>query len=154
MSRFGAPLDHPGDRLGLDGGIDLEDRPLALERRGQRLGEAVHADDGEVAGLEPPHALGVAGHEPALELVDRLEGAAEREHVLELGPGALGQLVGEALHDDGALEEVGVLEQVGLVGEHLLHPQRPLLVPRAAAGRAPRSTPAAGSSGRGRRGTA
>ena len=27
-------------------------------------------------------------------------------------------------------EEVVVLEQVGLVGEHLLHPQRPLLVPR------------------------
>ena len=34
-------------------------------------------------------------------------------------------------NDLGAVEDVGVLEQVGLVGEDLLHPERPLLVPRA-----------------------
>ena len=33
-------------------------------------------------------------------------------------------------HDQRPLEEVGVLQEVGLVGQHLLDPQRPLLVPR------------------------
>ena len=44
---------------------------------------------------------------------------------------ALEQLGDEPVHHLRALEDVGVLEQVGLVGEHLLDPQRPLLVPRA-----------------------
>ena len=35
-----------------------------------------------------------------------------------------------ALITDGALEDVVVLQQVGLESEHLLQPQRPLLVPR------------------------
>ena len=48
-----------------------------------------------------------------------------------LGPGALDQLVDEALHDLRPLEDVGVVEQVGLVGEDLLDPQAPLLVPGA-----------------------
>ena len=59
----------------------------------------------------------------------------------ELGLGRLGELGGLRLDHVRALEEVVVLEQVGLEGEHLLDPQRPLLVPRARAARAPRSTP-------------
>ena len=48
-----------------------------------------------------------------------------------------------------AVEDVAVFEQVGLVGEDLLHAQRPLLVPGARQARAPRSRPAAARRGRG-----
>ncbi len=69
-------------------------------------------------------------HEASLQLVDRLEGAAQGLHVVELGRRRLDQLVRLGLDDLGALEDVVVLEQVRLVGEHLLDAQRPLLVPR------------------------
>ncbi len=49
-----------------------------------------------------------------------------------------------------AVEEVVVFQQVGLVGEDLLHPHRPLLVPGPGQARAPRSRPAAAPRGRGR----
>ena len=55
------------------------------------------------------------------------------------------QLGDLALSTTRSLEEVAVLEQVGLVREHLLDAQRPLLVPRRRAGRAPRSSTAAAS---------
>jgi hypothetical protein len=61
------------------------------------------------------------------------------EDLVELGLGRLDQLGGEGLDHVGAVEDVVVLEQVGLVGQHLLHPQRPLLVPRA--GQAERLVP-------------
>ena len=78
-------------------------------------------------------------HQAALQLVDGLEGAAEGEHVVELGLRRLDQLGGLGLDHRGAVEDVVVLEQVGLVGEHLLDAQRPLLVPRA--GQAERLVP-------------
>ena len=40
------------------------------------------------------------------------------------------ELLDLARHHLGAVEQVAVFQQVGLVGEDLLHPQRPLLVPR------------------------
>ena len=116
---------------------------MLLRRRpsgdGGGLGEAVDADDRELARLDAAHPLGVAAHEPALELVDGLEGAAEREHVVELGLRRLDQLGRLRLDDVRPVEEVVVLEQVGLEGEHLLDAQRPLLVPRA--GQAERLVP-------------
>ena len=68
--------------------------------------------------------------EPALELVDGLERAAQRQDVVQLGRGRIAQLGCPRLDDVAAVEDVLVLEQVGLEGQHLLHPQRPLLVPR------------------------
>ena len=83
-----------------------------------------------LAGLDAPHPLGVALHEPALHLVDHGERAAAVEHPLQLGLGRLDQLGDLRLDDVRTVEQVVVLEQVGLVGEHLLDAQRPLLVPR------------------------
>ena len=137
------PLD-VGDRLGLDGGVDAQDGALAAERRRLGLGEAVDADDDQVAGLDAPGPLGHRRHEAGLQRVDGLERAAHRQHVVELVLRRVAQLGRARLDDVRAVEEVVVLEEVGLERQHLLHPQRPLLVPRVGAGRAPRSTPAAG----------
>ena len=66
------------DELLLDTGIDSQDRLLAAERARGGLGEPVDADDDELAVLDLPHPLGVAAHEPALQLVDRLSTRGER----------------------------------------------------------------------------
>src|SRR5258705_397190 len=66
-----------------------------------------------------------------LHVRDRLDRAAAIFDHLHLRPGALGELLDQALHDHRSLEDVGVLEQVGLIGEHLLDAQAPLLVPGA-----------------------
>ena len=68
-------------------------------------------------------ALHVAG-------LDGRDRAAHLLHAGHLGPGALDELGDLLLDDDRAVEQVLVLEQVGLEGQHLLQPQRPLLVPR------------------------
>ena len=78
----------------------------------------------------------------------------ERLHVGQLGRGGLDQLGRLGLDHHRALEDVAVLEQVGLEGEHLLHAQRPLLVPGPGQARAPRSRPAAAWPGPGRSSTA
>ena len=65
-----------------------------------------------------------------LHVVDRLDGAAELGDALHLLAGALEQLGHQPVHHLRAFEDVGVLEQVGLVGQDLLEPKRPLLVPR------------------------
>ena len=52
-------------------------------------------------------------------------------HAVHLGPRVRDQPGHLGLHDLRAVEEIVVLQQVGLEGQHLLHPQRPLLVPGA-----------------------
>ena len=128
----GPPALHVRDLLGLDAVVDLEDvLELAVaEQRGRGgLGVAVDADHLLLARLDAPHPLGLAAHEPPLELVDRLEGAAERLHVGQLGPGRFGQLCRLGLDHHRPSKMSLVLEQVGLEGEDLLHAQGPLLVP-------------------------
>ena len=63
------------------------------------------------------------------ERVDCGEGAAHGEHLVQLGLRGVAQLGGLRLHDLGSVEQVLVLQKVALVRQHLLHPQRPLLVP-------------------------
>ena len=75
--------------------------------------------------------LAVGLDQARLHVGDGLDGAAVLLDHRHLGPGALGQLLDQAVHHLRALEDVGVLEQVGLVGQHLLDPQAPLLVPGA-----------------------
>ena len=70
-------------------------------------------------------------HEPTLDLVDHRERTATVENPLQLGFGCVDQLLRLGLDDGRAREDVAVLEQVGLEREHLLHAQRPLLIPRA-----------------------
>ena len=121
---------------------------------GGGLGEGVDADDLQVAGLDAPHPLGVAAHQPALQLVDGLEGAAQREHVVELGLGRLDQL-GRLGLDHRASRRRCRRTRAG-------RSRRPAPAgcaattagPTGGAGRAPRSTPAAGSTGPGRASTA
>ena len=126
----GSPLRDVVDRLGLDAGIDSEDGALAAERRRLGLGEAVDADDDLVAGLDPARPLGHRRHEPRLERLDRFERAAHRDDLVELGLRGVAQLGRVLLDDVRAVEDVVVLEQVALERQHLLHAQRPLLVPR------------------------
>ena len=133
MSRSRLPRLERLDLLVLDRGVDRHDAAALRavgERRRRGLGERVHADDLQVARLDAAHAFGVALHEATLHRVDHLERAAAVEHPLQLGLGFLAQLGDLGLDDLRPVEQVAVLEQVGLVREHLLDPQRPLLVPR------------------------
>ena len=111
-------------------GIDRQDRAFAGgQRRHFRLRPAVDADDDLLAGLDPAHALGVALDQRALHVVD---GRHRPAHGVDAGELLLGrglELVDLAAHDLGAVEDVGILEEVGLVGQDLLHAERPLLVP-------------------------
>ncbi len=61
--------------------------------------------------------------------LDGRDRATQRLHPVHLGTSILDQLGDLGLDDVRAVEDVVVLEQVGLVGQHLLQPQRPLLVP-------------------------
>ena len=110
-------------------GVRIPPSSPVVSRRVLGLGEAVLTDDFDLPALDLRHPLAVRLDQARLHVGDRLDGAAvllDRRH---LGPGALRQLVDEALHHLRALEDVGVVEQVGLVGEDLLDPQAPLLVP-------------------------
>ena len=71
------------------------------------------------------------GHKRSLHVVDRVDSAARLGHPGHLLPRPGEQLGHETIHHLGALEDVRILEQVGLVGQDLLEPQRPLLVPRS-----------------------
>ncbi len=123
------------DALPLDRGVGREDAAVVADGQGRvlGLGEAVLADHLELAGLDPGEAVAVGLDEARLHVGDGLAG--RRAAVLgddgHLAAGARDQLLDEALHHLRPLEDVGVVEQVGLVGEDLLDPQAPLLVPRA-----------------------
>ena len=92
---------HVGAQLRLFGRVHLQDRRGAvvgrLEGRRLGLGEGVDAHHEEVAGLDAPHPLGLAADQAALQLVDRLEGTAELEHVVELRSRRLDELGGLGL---------------------------------------------------------
>lgn len=111
-------------------------RWIAVSRSpGQRVRacarEGVDPDDDLVARLDPLAASGVArGDELALEEagLDRGDRPAQLGDPVHERLGARDDLGDLGLDDDGPGEEVVVLEQVALVGEHLLHPQGPLLV--------------------------
>ncbi len=83
----GPPLPDVGDEGRLDAGVDPQDGALAAEGGVLRGGEPVDPDDRQVARLDAPGALHLATHQAALQLLDGLEGAAERQHVGELLPG-------------------------------------------------------------------
>ena len=127
----GSPLGQVGHGGRAHRRVDLEDVVVALEGGGGGLGELVDADHHQLAGFDLAHALGVAAHEPTLQLVDGLERPAERQHVVQLGLGLVDQRRGLGLDHVGSGEDVVVLQQVGLEGQHLLDAQRPLLVPGA-----------------------
>ena len=127
-----APRLERRDLLGLD---------RAGRRRGSRPRRPSVSGDGSVSAnrLTPTSTcspdsirrdpLAVRLDERRLHVRHRLDRAAVLLDARHLGARALEQLADEPVHHLRALEQVGVLEQVGLVGQHLLDPQRPLLVP-------------------------
>jgi hypothetical protein len=130
---LGAPARDRRALLLLGRRVDREDAAVGpgQQRRGLGLGEAVDADDDQIARLDAADPVAVGLDQRGLHVVHRFDRAAVLGHDRHLRPGALEQLRHQPVHDLRALEEVGVLEQVGLVGQHLLDAQRPLLVPRA-----------------------
>ncbi len=126
----GAPGLEAGDLLGLDGGIDGLDHGLTRGERGRLgLGPAVDADDDLLAALDAGQTLRVALDEGALHVVDGADGAPHLVDAGEFGLGCGLQLGDLGIDDARAVEDVAVFEKVRLVGEDLLHPDRPLLVP-------------------------
>src|SRR5918994_7744576 len=130
-----APLGPPAlerfDALPLDLRLGREDAAVRAGGEGRvlGLGEAVLADHLELPRLDPRHALAVGLDQSGLHVRHRFDRAAvalDHRHLLR---SAARELVGQPLHHLRALEDVGVVEQVGLVGEDLLDPQAPLLVP-------------------------
>jgi len=119
---------------GLHRGVDLFDGAGAGlgQRRRLGLGEPVDADDDVGAALDAPAPLGERGDQRALEVpaLHRGDHAAQVEDLRQFDPGTVHDGRYQPLHHLRAVEQVGVLQQVGLVREHLLHAQRPLLVPR------------------------
>jgi hypothetical protein len=111
----------------LDGGVEV-----GSQRRGFGGLVDVDPDDLLLSRLDPRPAGGVGGDQLFLHVarLDCRDRAAEGLHTVHLGAGALDQLGHLGLHHVGTVEDVVVLEQVGLEGQHLLEPQRPLLVPR------------------------
>src|SRR5262245_33528816 len=114
--------------------VDAQDRLVPRqERRGLRLGVAVHAHHHEVPALDRARAAGLRLDELLLHpgVLDRRDAAPHREHAVELGARLGAQRRRVRLDHLRAVEEVLVLEEVRLVGQDLLDAQRPLLVPGA-----------------------
>ena len=111
--------------------VDLQDRLLAAERRRRGLGEAVDADDDLLARsrcgacarrsdrTRRPFSSSIASNAPPSASTSSSSAVRRVDQLRRL-----------RLDHLRAVEDVVVLEQVGLEREHLLHPQRPLLVPR------------------------
>ena len=90
--------------------------------------------DDDVLAVLDAGATGGVGADQRLLHVAGLDGGdrtAERLHAVDLGAGVVDELRDLGLDHVRAVEDVVVLQQVGLEGQHLLQPQRPLLVPRA-----------------------
>ena len=130
----GAPGFEPRDLPGLGLLRYGEDRLGGVgERRRLGLDEAVDADDGLLAALDRLDPARIRFDELLFQ-VTGFHGGHGAAHLLDLRKLVLRRLF--QLGDLGgdrrrAVEDVAVFQQVGLVGEDLLHAQRPLLVPRA-----------------------
>jgi hypothetical protein len=94
----------------------------------------------DLAALDLRHPVAVRLHEAGLHVGHRFHGAPLLLDHAHLGARRLGELAHQAIHHHRPLEDVRVIEQVGLVGEDLLDPKAPLLIPgaRQAQGLVPR----------------
>ena len=149
IERIDATMRHAfasmlNERMSLATSIE---RRLSALNKGEMELEGVLT--GGVAGLDPGDPLGVGFDQPRLHVVDRLHRAAHRVDLGELGAGAGLERLDLALDRRVAVEDVVEFQQVGLEGEDLLHPAATIADPRAAAGPAPRSRPAAAPRGPG-----
>jgi hypothetical protein len=131
LSRCGAPGLRRRRSSRLDRRVDLEDRSSPAERRRavsvKRLTPTTVSSPDSMRRIRSawlrtrrPFSSSMASNAPP---------SASTSSSSAWAP--VDQLGGLGLDHHRALEDVVVLEQVGLVGQDLLHPQRPLLVPRA-----------------------
>src|SRR5436853_183011 len=79
--------------------VDPHDVVVATERRLRGLGEPVDTDHELLTRFDVAHARGVAAYEATLHLLDRLERATERQHVVELGLCAVDEFGGLRFDD-------------------------------------------------------
>ena len=85
----------------------------------------------QIAALDGAHPFGVAGDQLPLDItgLDGRNHAAVLLHPRHFLFGALDQGLHLGVDHRRAVEDIAVFQQIGLEGQHLLHPQRPLLVP-------------------------
>src|SRR6185295_14677755 len=130
----GAPGLQALDLFGFDVMRDGQDRAFAgRKRRDFGLDELVDADDDLLAALDQLQPPRVRLDELRLHVarLDRRDRAAHLVDTGKLLPRLALELFDPGGNLRGAVEDVAIFEQVGLVGEDLLHAQRPLLVERA-----------------------
>ena len=152
VSRRRPPRLDVGAQLGLHGRVDLQDgpwrgplagpSPSSGERRSVSVKQLTPTTCCSPVSMRRTRSAWLRTSR-ALQLVDRLEGAAQREHVLELGRRRLGQLGRLRLDHRRAVEDVartraGPSRRPGSAGCAAT-----TAGPRAGAGRGPRSRPAA-----------
>ena len=125
-----APCQHVGNHCLLHTDIDREEVAGRVEWRDFALGEGVDANHDLLAALDAACALGHRADQSPFQFVDRGEGTTQGEYVLQFRPCGITQLGSERLNHVRPIEQVVVLKYVALVRQHLLHTQRPLLVPR------------------------
>ena len=114
------------DRLG--NGLDAF-AAACRQRRRLGLGIGVDADQHLLAFLDGFETGSVRGDQRLLHVVDGGNRAAHGLEFGQLGARLLLQLLDLAVDLGRAVEDVAIVEQVGLVGDDLLEPERPLLVP-------------------------
>ena len=121
-------------RLGCRDRVELEEATVLAGEQGRRqtVGPAVAADDHHLALVDARQALRLAAHEPRLHVarLDRRERTARLLDARDLRARRVLQGRDLRRHHRRAREQIGVLEEIGLVGQDLLEPERPLLIPR------------------------
>ncbi len=126
----GTPGGQTGNLISLCLGVGLHDRAIACgQRRRRGFGPAVHANHDGFAGFNPPDPFCIGFDQAALHVVNRGHGPAHRVDLGKLCARALLEFFNLAVHGGVAVEEIVEFQKVGFIGEDLLHPERPLLVP-------------------------
>ena len=74
----------------------------------------------------------MGGHQLLLHVAgfDGSNRSTKIQDALQFTPRLVDHVTDDALNDNRPLEEIVVLEEITFEGENLLHPQRPLLIPR------------------------
>src|SRR5262249_52168487 len=130
----GAPRPQAGDLVGLDLGRHRENGALlGLKRRRLGFGEAIDTDDDLLTAFDRLDPARIALDELRFHVavLNRRHRAAHAQNGFEFVAGLKLERCYLSLDLGRAGKDVAVFQQIGLVGEDLLHAQRPLLIPRA-----------------------
>ena len=135
-----APCLEPRDLVGFGLGVGFHDAAIACgERGGLARGPFIDPDDNGFASFDLGNTFCIGLHEARFHVFDRFNRPAHTVERVQLGACALFERGDLALHGGVLVEQVVIFEQIGLIGEDLLHAQRPLLI--EGAGQAERFVP-------------